>query len=178
MWFVVPGHYGCLRAFKHKSFFVEGILKSEFMKHVHSIMSQMYRLEFGVAFTMFFIAPLTLSRYHKMTVTKTLPSRFTEKSISLNPALLECLSVWRMVTKKTQFGSFCVLNLILASFFFNSTWIPSIWRNITNPQFCIFWPYVWPALWNLCMILVQGDWNSFVSSNGGRRPEITALRIE
>ena len=118
MWFVVPGHYGCLRAFKHKSFFVEGILKSEFMKHVYSIkyMSQMYHLEFGVAFTMFFIAPLTLSRYHKLTVTKTLPSRFTEKSISLNPALLECLSVWRMVTKKTQFGSFCVLNLILTSF--------------------------------------------------------------
>ena len=85
--FVLPGHYGCPRAFKQKSFFVEGILKSEFMKHVHSIMSQMYRLEFGVAFTMFFIAPLTLSRHNKLTVSKTLPSSFAIKSTWLKSTL-------------------------------------------------------------------------------------------
>ena len=102
MWFVVPGHYGCLRAFKHKSFFVEGILKSEFMTHVYSIkyMSQMYHLEFGVAFTMFFIAPLTLSRHNKLTVSKTLPSRFTMKSTSLKSTLVICLSICRIVRKK------------------------------------------------------------------------------
>ena len=102
MWFVVPGHYGCLRAFKHKSFFVEGILKSEFMKHVYSIkyMSQMYHLEFGVAFTMFFIAPLTLSRHNKLTVSKTLPSSFTIKSTWLKSTLVICLSICRIERKK------------------------------------------------------------------------------
>ena len=102
MWFVVPGHYGCLRAFEHKSFFVEGILKSEFMKHVYSIkyMSQMYHLEFVVAFTMFFISPLTLSRHNKLTVSKTLPSSFTIKSTWLKSTLVICLSMCRIERKK------------------------------------------------------------------------------
>ena len=117
MWFVVPGHYGCLRAFKHKSFFVEGILKSEFMKHVYSIkyMSQMYRLEFGVAFTMFFIAPLTLSRHNKLTVSKTLPSSFAIKSTWLKSTLVICLSICRIERKKMQFGCLWVQNKISGS---------------------------------------------------------------
>ena len=100
--FVLLGHYGCPRGFKLKSFFVEGFLRPEFMKLVYSIkyMSQMCHLEFDVTFTMLFITPLSLSREDKLTVTKTLPSRFTEKSTSLNPALLKCLSAWRMVSKK------------------------------------------------------------------------------
>ena len=117
MWFVVPGHYGCLRAFKHKSFFVEGILKSEFMKHVYSIkyMSQMYHLEFGVAFTMFFIAPLTLSRHNKLTVSKTLPSSFAIKSTWLKSTLVICLSICRIERKKMQFGCLWVQNKISGS---------------------------------------------------------------
>ena len=100
--FVLLGHYGCPRGFKLKSFFVEGFLRPEFMKLVYSIkyMSQMYHLEFGVAFTMFFIAPLTLSRHNKLTVSKTLPSSFAIKSTWLKSTLLICLSICRIERKK------------------------------------------------------------------------------
>ena len=117
--FVLPGHYGCPRGFKQKSFFVEGILKPEFMKLVYSIkyMSQMCRLEFDVAFTMLFITPLTLSRKDKLTITITLPSRFTKKSTSLTHYSSKMFICMKNGKQKTQLGSVSVLNLIVASIF-------------------------------------------------------------
>ena len=117
--FVLPGHYGCPRGFKQKSFFVEGILKPEFMKLVYSIkyMSQMCRLEFDVAFTMLFITPLTLSRKDKLTISKTLPSRFTKKSTSLTHYSSKMFICMKNGNQKTQLGSVSVLNLIVASMF-------------------------------------------------------------
>ena len=117
--FVLPGHYGCPRAFKQKSFLVEGILKPEFMKLVYSIkyMSQMCRLEFDVAFTMLFITPLTLSRKDKLTISITLPSRFTKKSTSLTHYSSKMFICMKNGKQKTQLGSVSVLNLIVASIF-------------------------------------------------------------
>ena len=60
----------------------------------------MYYLVWDVAFTKFFITPLTLSRHHKLTASKTLPSRFTMKSTSLKSTLVICLSICRIVRKK------------------------------------------------------------------------------
>ena len=179
--FVLPGHYGCPRAFKQKSFFVEGILKPEFMKLVYSIkyMSQMCRLEFDVAFTMLFITPLTLSRKDKLTITKTLPSRFTKKSTSLTHYSSKMFICMKNGKQKTQLGSVSVLNLIVASIFKKKSHLnlsnlekryqSTILRFLSIFQTC-----------NLKLMHdpVAGNWNSFVSSNGSRKPEITALRIE
>ena len=60
----------------------------------------MYYLVWDAAFTKFFITPLTLSRHHKLTASKTLPSRFTMKSTSLKSTLVICLSICRIVRKK------------------------------------------------------------------------------
>ena len=62
----------------------------------------MYYLVWDVAFTKFFITPLTLSRHHKLTASKTLPSRFTMKSTSLKSTLVICLSICRIVRKKNN----------------------------------------------------------------------------
>ena len=75
----------------------------------------MYYLVWDVAFTKFFITPLTLSRHHKLTASKTLPSRFTMKSTSLKSTLVICLSICRIVRKKMQFGCLWVQNKISGS---------------------------------------------------------------
>ena len=75
----------------------------------------MYYLVWDVAFTKFFITPLTLSRHHKLTASKTLPSRFTMKSASLKSTLVICLSLCRIVRKKMQFGCLWVQNKISGS---------------------------------------------------------------
>ena len=77
----------------------------------------MYYLVWDVAFTKFFITPLTLSRHHKLTASKTLPSRFTMKSTSLKSTLVICLSICRIVRKKMQFGCLWVQNKISGSIF-------------------------------------------------------------
>ena len=89
------------------------------MKLVYSIkyMSQMCRLEFDVAFTMLFITPLTLSRKDKLTITKTLPSRFTKKSTSLTHYSSKMFICMKNGKQKTQIGSVGVIYLIVASIF-------------------------------------------------------------
>ena len=59
-------------------------------------------LTFLVAWTMFSITPITLSRSDKMAVTVTLPTRFTMKITSLNIALLKCYSVCSTATKNQK----------------------------------------------------------------------------
>ena len=60
----------------------------------------MYYLVWDAAFTKFFITPLTLSRHHKLTASKTLPSSFTMNSTPLKSTLVICLSICRIVRKK------------------------------------------------------------------------------
>ena len=105
-------------------------------------------LVWDVAFTKFFITPLTLSRHHKLTASKTLPSRFTMKSTSLKSTLVICLSICRIVRKK------CNLDVsgskIRSQDQFqkkNPTEIQAIWKNITKSQFCPCWAYFKPGTW-------------------------------
>ena len=115
--FCPPGTLWLPERFQAKIFFVKGILKPEFMKLVYLIkyMSQMCRLEFDVAFTMLFITPLTLSRKDKLTISKTLPSRFTKKSTSLTHYSSKMFICMKNGNQKTQLGSVSVLNLTVAS---------------------------------------------------------------
>ena len=87
------------------------------MKLVYLIkyMSQMCRREFDITFTMLFIPPLSLSRQDKLTITKTLPSRFTKKSTSPTHYSSKMFFCMKNGKQKTQFGSVSVLNLIVAS---------------------------------------------------------------
>ena len=87
-------------------------------------MSSVCCLEFNVAFTKFSKTPLALSRNDKFTVCRTLPSRFTMKSISLKVNLLECSYICRIVNKNHNNE---VLGLFIwsrhNSFLKKSTWI-------------------------------------------------------
>ena len=104
MCFVTPGHYGCPTGFLQKTFFAEVVLKREFSKLVYLIkgMSQMYHVDSNATFTKFSITPLTLSRHDKLTVFKTLPSRFTMKSVSLKQTLLKMVIYMKNGNQKKQ----------------------------------------------------------------------------
>ena len=61
-------------------------------------------LTFLVAWTMFSITPITLSRSDKMAVSETLPPRFTMKITSLNIGLLKCYSEYSTAAKIQKKG--------------------------------------------------------------------------
>ena len=63
-------------------------------------------LTFLVAWTMFSVTRIRLSRADKSTVSETLPPRFTMKITSLYIALLKCHSVRRILTKIHKIGVF------------------------------------------------------------------------
>ena len=90
------------QVFCKKLFFAEVVLKREFSKLVYLIkgMSQMYHVDSNATFTKFSITPLTLSRHDKLTVFKTLPSRFTMKSVSLKQTLLKMVIYMKNGNKK------------------------------------------------------------------------------
>jgi len=102
MCFVVPGHYGWPICFLKKKNIVDIFFENRIcqtcllgQRHVLDVLSCV-----RCWFTKFFITPLTLSRHHKLTASKTLPSRFTMKSTSLKSTLVICLSICRIVRKK------------------------------------------------------------------------------
>ena len=92
------------QVFCKKLFFAEVVLKREFSKLVYLIkdMSQMYHVDSNATFTKFSITPLTLSRHDKLTVFKTLPSRFTMKSVSLKQTLLKMVIYMKNGNQKKQ----------------------------------------------------------------------------
>ena len=139
----------------------------------------MYYLVWDVAFTKIFITPLTLSRHHKLTASKTLPSRFTMKSTSLKSTLVICLSICRIVRKK------CNLDVsgskIRSQDQFQKK--KSNW-NSSNLEKCyqitilslmrIF------QTWDLkkSLVKIPGDQQWFESSKKARKPKITTSWIE
>ena len=76
-----------------------------------AVLSLMLRL------LMLFITPLTLSQKDKLTISITLPSRFTKKSTSLTHYSSKMFICMKNGKQKTQLGSVSVLNLIVASIF-------------------------------------------------------------
>ena len=139
----------------------------------------MYYLVWDVAFTKFFITPLTLSRHHKLTASKTLPSRFTMKSTSLKSTLVICLSICRIVRKKMQFGCLWVQNKISGSISkkksnLNSSNLEKYYQITILSLLSIF------QTWDLkkSLVKIPGDQQWFESSKKARKPEITTFWIE
>ena len=151
------------------------------MKHVYSIkyMSQMYHLEFGVAFTMFFIAPLTLSRHNKLTVSKTLPSSFAIKSTWLKSTLVICLSICRIERKK------CNLD-VYGSKIRSQDQFPKKKSNLNSSnlekryQITILCLLSIFQTWDLkkSLVKIPGDQYRFEKSKKARKPEISTFWIE
>ena len=138
----------------------------------------MYYLVWDVAFTKFFITPLTLSRHHKLTASKTLPSSFTMKSTSLKPTLVICLSICRIVRKKYNLDVSGSKIRSQDQFQKKSNW------NSSNLEKCyqitilsllsIF------QTWDLkkSLVKIPGDQKWFESSKKARKSEITTFWIE
>ena len=84
--------------------FADGIKKEKALKMFSwfKTYQRLAFLTFLVAWTMFSITPITLSRSDKMAVSVTLPPRFTMKITSLNIALLKCYSVCSTATKNQK----------------------------------------------------------------------------
>ena len=139
----------------------------------------MYYLVWDVAFTKFFITPLTLSRHHKLTASKTLPSRFTMKSTSLKSTLVICLSICRIVRKK------CNLDVsgskirsqdqfLKKKSNLNSSNLEKCYQITILSLLSIF------QTWDLkkSLVKIPGDQQWFESSKKARKPEITTFWIE
>ena len=95
MCFVTPGHYGCPTGFLQKTFFYGSCFEKRIFKtclpdqrHVPDVPCR--------------LTPLTLSRHDKLTVFKTLPSRFTMKSVSLKQTLLKMVIYMKNGNQKKQ----------------------------------------------------------------------------
>ena len=139
----------------------------------------MYYLVWDAAFTKFFITPLTLSRHHKLTASKTLPSRFTMKSTSLKSTLVICLSICRIVRKK------CNLDVSGSKIRsqdqfqkkksnWNSSNLEKYYQITILSLLSIF------QTWDLkkSLVKIPGDQQWFESSKKARKPEITTFWIE
>ena len=138
----------------------------------------MYYLVWDVAFTKFFITPLTLSRHHKLTASKTLPSKFTMKSTSLKSTLVICLSICRIVRKKCNLDVYGSKTRPQDQFQKKSNLNSSnLEKRYQITILCLLSIF---QTWDLkkSLVKIPGDQQWFESSKKARKPEITTFWIE